>query len=119
MSHTDYRTPDYLFETGWRYAIKLEASTPSYPLKVYTLTERLFDHYITIGPRLGLVTTRAQNLEFFEEDAALFAQWRACATLIDGGLRIRVRAVEERVEGRPIVILVDFTGHTYPRKTTF
>ncbi len=106
MSHTDYRIPDYLFETGWEVCNKVGGIYTVISTKAYTLTERLSDHYITIGPDLGC-DNKAQNLEF-EEDAALFAQWRMRA--YRDGLRIRVGRWKS-VEGRPIVILVDFTGY--------
>ncbi len=105
MSETGYQYPDYLFETGWEVCNKIGGIYTVISTKAYTLKERFSDRYITIGPDLGR-DNKAQSLEF-EEDPEMFKQWRLNA--YGDGMRLRIG--RWKINGSPIVILVDFASY--------
>ncbi len=107
MSQEPFKTPDYLFETGWEVCNKVGGIYTVISTKAYTLTQRFGDKYIAIGPDLGH-DNKSQNIEF-EEDPSMFKQWRTIM-LKEEGMRLRMGRWKS-VKGSPIVMLVDFASY--------
>ena len=96
--------PDYLFEVSWEVCNKVGGIHTVISTKAKTLREELDDRYILIGPDVWRDTE--ENPEF-QEDHSLYIDWKRKAQ--DEGLRIRVG--RWKINGSPIVILLDFTTH--------
>ncbi|HEX2936356.1 MAG TPA: alpha-glucan family phosphorylase [Bacteroidales bacterium] len=94
-------SPDFLFETSWEVCNKVGGIHTVISTKAFTLTEKLNNNYILIGPDVWRDTT--QNPEF-QEDQQLFKSWRSRAA--EEGLGIRIG--RWNIAGNPIVIIVDF-----------
>src|SRR5512138_1154167 len=101
MNDTYRAIPDYLFETSWEVCNKVGGIHTVISTKAFTLTEKLNNNYILIGPDVWRDTT--QNPEF-QEDLQLFKSWRSRAA--EEGLGIRIG--RWNIAGNPIVIIVDF-----------
>ena len=95
-------TPDRLFEVSWEVCNKIGGIHTVIATKAQTVTRRLGDRYMLIGPDLSHEGVNAE----FEEDASLLKAWRQ--SVYDDGIRIRVG--RWKVKGEPIAILVDFTS---------
>jgi len=95
--------PDYLFEVSWEVCHRIGGIHTVLATKAKFLSEDLNDRHIHIGPDIWMDTQ--ENPEF-EEDPILFRSWRISAA--KNGLRIRVG--RWNVPGKPIAILVDFSG---------
>ncbi len=93
----------FLFETSWEVCNKVGGIHTVVGTKAQTVMEEYGDNYITIGPDLLRETP---NPEFIQDDS-LYATWRA--TAYRDGLRVRIG--RWKVEGNPIVILVDYTAY--------
>lgn len=93
-------SPDYLFEVSWEVCNKIGGIHTVISTKALTLTNRLNNNYILIGPDVW--REEGKNPEF-EEDKRLFKSWRDKAA--EEGLRIRVG--HWKIEGNPIAIIVD------------
>ncbi len=100
-------TPDYLFEASWEVCNKVGGIHTVIATKAQTALRKFNDRYILIGPDLQ---HEGVNPEF-EEDANLLKGWRQ--SLYGEGIRIRVG--RWKINGAPIVVLVDFTS-LFPRK---
>jgi len=100
-------TPDYLFEVSWEVCNKIGGIHTVISTKALTATKKFGDNYILIGPDVANEGAAPE----FEEDANLLKAWRQ--TVYEDGIRIRVG--RWKIEGRPMVILVDFTS-LFPRK---
>jgi phosphorylase/glycogen(starch) synthase len=96
--------PDYLFEVSWEVCNKIGGIHTVISTKALTLTEQFKDNYILIGPDVWKETH--QNPEFIE-DRFLLKSWREIAE--SEGHRIKVG--RWNTNGKPIVILVDFTPY--------
>ena len=95
-------TPDYLFEVSWEVCNKVGGIHTVISTKALTATRKFGDHYILIGPDFQHEGTNPE----FEEDLELLKSWRQ--SVYSEGLRIRVG--RWKVQGSPLVILVDFTS---------
>ena len=92
--------PDHLFEVSWEVCNKVGGIHTVIATKALTVTKRMGDNYIVIGPDL---MQESQNPEF-EADDTLMTAWRE--SLYEDGIRVRIG--RWNVEGRPIAILIDF-----------
>ena len=92
--------PDHLFEVSWEVCNKVGGIHTVIATKALTVTKRMGDNYIVVGPDL---MQESQNPEF-EADDTLMTAWRE--SLYEEGLRVRIG--RWNVEGRPIAILIDF-----------
>ena len=94
--------PDYLFEVSWEVCNKIGGIHTVVSTKAPVMTRRYGDRYVLIGPDLR---HEGGNPEF-EEDPSLLQSWRRSLY----GEGVRVRAGRWRIEGSPLVVLVDFTS---------
>ena len=99
--------PDFLFEVSWEVCNKVGGIHTVIATKALTMTRRMNDRYILIGPDTHHEGGNAE----FEEDANLLKEWRQI--VYNEGIRIRVG--RWKVNGNPIAILVDFSSFI-PRK---
>ncbi|MFR9641524.1 MAG: alpha-glucan family phosphorylase [Rikenellaceae bacterium] len=93
--------PDYLFEVSWEVCNKVGGIHTVVSTKALTVTKKMGDNYILIGPDFN---SDVENLEF-AEDRSLLTHLRH--KLHAAGIRARVG--RWRIAGEPIVVLVDFT----------
>ncbi|MFR9564864.1 MAG: alpha-glucan family phosphorylase [Rikenellaceae bacterium] len=93
---------DLLFEVSWEVCNKVGGIHTVVATKALTVNKNLGDNYILVGPDIA---SDGGNLEF-EEDQNLLKSWRK--VLFNEGVRIRVG--RWKIEGSPIVVLVDFTS---------
>lgn len=94
--------PDYLFEVSWEICNKVGGIHTVISTKALTLVKEYKNNLIMIGPDVWRDTV--SNPEFIE-DSQLYASWRNKAA--DEGLRIRIG--RWNIEGKPVVVIVDFT----------
>ena len=99
MSNTS-QMPDYLFEVSWEVCNKVGGIHTVISTKALTVTKRMGDNYIVIGPDL---MQEHANPEF-APDHTLLAGWRE--SLYNEGIRVRIG--RWNVEGHPIAVLIDF-----------
>ncbi len=100
--NTKTMSPDYLFEVSWEVCNKVGGIHTVVSTKALTATKRFNDKYIVIGPDLS----RENENSEFEEDIELLQSWRQ--HLYSEGIRVRVG--RWKIEGNPIVVLIDFTS---------
>ncbi len=100
--------PEYIFEISWEICNKIGGIYTVISTKAKTVVDKFNDNYVLIGPDVWKETT---NNPDFVEDTGLFADWKAKSS--DEGLKIRTG--RWNIEGKPIVILVDFTP-LFPKK---
>ncbi len=100
-------SPDFLFEVSWEVCNKVGGIHTVLATKAQTVTRKFKDRYILIGPDLS---HEGANPEF-EEDLTLLRAWRQ--SVYSEGIRIRVG--RWKIEGNPLVVLVDFSS-LIPRK---
>ena len=100
MNNNEILAPDYLFEVSWEVCNKVGGIHTVIATKALTMTEKLGDKYILLGPD---VFRESVNPEF-EEDPNLMKMWRQ--TLYNDGIRVRIG--RWKVKGSPIAVLVDF-----------
>jgi phosphorylase/glycogen(starch) synthase len=93
---------DRLFEVSWEVCNKVGGIHTVVATKAQVVGRALGDNYILIGPDIH---REGDNPEF-AEDTELLKDWRAA--MYHQGMRIKVG--RWRVEGAPIVVLVDFTS---------
>ncbi len=91
-----------LFEVSWEVCNKVGGIHTVVATKALVVGKELGDNYILIGPDIH---REGGNAEFME-DADLLKEWRQ--TLYHQGIRVRVG--RWKIEGEPIVVLVDFTS---------
>ncbi|MDD3567373.1 MAG: alpha-glucan family phosphorylase [Bacteroidales bacterium] len=94
--------PDYLFEVSWEICNKVGGIHTVISTKALTLVKEHKNNLILIGPDVWRDTET--NPEF-TEDPQLFASWRNKAS--EEGLRVRIG--RWNIEGKPVVVIVDFT----------
>ncbi|MBR4995610.1 MAG: alpha-glucan family phosphorylase [Alistipes sp.] len=99
MSNTNQK-PSLLFEVSWEVCNKIGGIHTVIATKALTVTKKMGDNYITIGPDL---MQEGVNPEF-EADDALLATWRE--SLYEEGIHVRIG--RWKVAGNPIAILIDF-----------
>jgi len=95
--------PDYVFETSWEVCNKVGGIHTVIATKAPAIAKQFRSKYILIGPDIW---QHNENKEFVE-NPGLFKSWRAKAA--SEGLRVRVG--NWKIEGNPIVILVDFSHY--------
>ncbi|WP_075601878.1 alpha-glucan family phosphorylase [Saccharicrinis aurantiacus] len=100
---TDYKSPDYIFESSWEVCNKIGGIHTVLASKASTLVNTFHDQIIFIGPDI-LDNTSSQKE--FSDDASLFPEWRN--QLLKEGLRVKIG--RWNIEGTPIVLLVDFSS---------
>ena len=103
MSNTKKINPDYVFETSWEVCNKVGGIHTVITTKAPSIAKQFRRKYILIGPDIW---QHNENKEFVE-NPELFKSWRAKAA--SEGLRVRVG--NWKIEGNPIVILVDFSHY--------
>ena len=103
MNMTKKFNPDYVFETSWEVCNKVGGIHTVIATKAPAITKQFRSKYILIGPDIW---QHNENKEFVE-NPGLFKSWRAKAA--SEGLRVRVG--NWKIEGNPIVILVDFSHY--------
>jgi phosphorylase/glycogen(starch) synthase len=96
------KKPDMLFEVSWEVCNKVGGIHTVIATKALTIGKRLRDNYILIGPDVHREGTNTE----FEEDPSLLRSWRQA--VYNAGIRIRIG--RWNIEGRPMVILVDFSS---------
>ncbi|MFR9627556.1 MAG: alpha-glucan family phosphorylase [Rikenellaceae bacterium] len=92
---------NHLFEVSWEVCNKVGGIHTVVATKALTVTRKMGDNYIVVGPDLSF---DGGNKEF-EEDLVLLKGWRMA--LYSEGIRIRVG--RWKIAGSPVVVLVDFT----------
>lgn len=105
-------TPDYLFESSWEVCNKVGGIYTVLSTKALTLQRQLGDRLIFIGPDVW-GTDPAPD---FEEDAALFSEWKQHAETADG---LKIKIGRWQVPGKPVAILLDFMPFFAERDTFF
>ncbi len=93
---------DYLFEVSWEVCNKVGGIHTVVATKALVADRALGGNYILIGPDIH---REGDNPEF-AEDPELLREWRTM--MYHEGIRTRVG--RWRVEGSPMVVLVDFTS---------
>ena len=91
---------DYVFETSWEICNKVGGIYTVISTKAQTAIDNYQDHYICIGPDLP----KEKDSDFIE-DFNLYKKWKELAA--SEGLRIRIG--RWKINGNPLVFLVDFT----------
>ncbi len=99
---------NYIFETSWEICNKIGGIYTVLSTKAKSIVDQYHDKYILIGPDVWKETT--ENPDFLE-DHTLFMEWKVQAA--KQGLKIRTG--RWNIEGKPLVILVDFS-HLLARK---
>ena len=100
--------PDNIVEVSWEICNKIGGIYTVVSTKAKSVLHEYKDNYILIGPDVWKETTA--NPDFLEDDNLLL-DWKTKAW--DDGLRVRTG--RWNIEGKPIVILVDFTP-LFPEK---
>lgn len=96
--------PDYVFESSWEVCNKVGGIYTVLSTRARTLTERLGDHLIFIGPDCWHGT---ESL-WFCPDSKLLAPWVTYAAEKEG---LHVRVGRWNIPGKPIAILVDYNPY--------
>ncbi|MCY3001867.1 MAG: alpha-glucan family phosphorylase [Planctomycetota bacterium] len=91
-----------LFEVSWEVCNKVGGIHTVISTKAKTLVERFGDEYVAIGPWL---LGRRESGDVFEEERGHEAFVESCRAL-----GVPVRVGRWKIPGRPLVILVEFTG---------
>lgn len=99
--------PDYVLESSWEVCNKVGGIYTVLSTRAKTLTEKLQDRLIFIGPDCW----KGKDNPYFTEDDSLYAEWSAIA--MKQGLNIRVG--RWNIPGEPVAILVDFEPY-YEKK---
>lgn len=94
--------PDYIFESSWEICNKIGGIYTVISTKAKSIVDIFGDNYILIGPDVWKETR--ENPDFIE-DVNLFADWKAASSKE----LFKVRTGRWNIEGKPLVILVDFT----------
>lgn len=95
--------PDYIFESSWEVCNKVGGIYTVLSTRAKTLTEKLKDQLIFIGPDCW----RDKVNPYFSSDNALYADWQKQAA--EEGLKVKVG--RWNIPGEPVAILVDFTPY--------
>lgn len=99
---TKLLSPDYIFESSWEVCNKVGGIYTVLSTRAKTLQGFLKDKVIFLGPDF-----KGADNNYFLEDEHLFAEWKAQAS--KDGLSIRIG--RWTVPGKPIAVLVDFSGY--------
>ena len=102
MKNETVQKPDFLFEVSWEVCNKVGGIHTVVSTKAQTMTREMGDKYILIGPDIN---REGENPEF-QEDSNMLREWRQ--VLYSQGYRVRIG--RWKVEGEPVVVLVDFSS---------
>lgn len=94
--------PNNIVEVSWEICNKIGGIYTVVSTKAKSVVKEYKDNYILIGPDVWKETTANPD---FIEDENLLSDWKAKAW--DEGLKVRTG--RWNIEGKPIVVLVDFT----------
>ncbi len=100
--HKELAGVDNLFEVSWEVCNKVGGIHTVVATKALVVNKALGDNYILIGPDIH---REGDNPEF-AEDTELLKDWRQ--KMYREGIRIKVG--RWKIEGEPLVVLVDFTS---------
>lgn len=92
--------PDYIFESSWEVCNKVGGIYTVLSTRAKTLTERLKDQLIFIGPDCWGDKVNP----YFSQDDTLYAEWKTEA--LKEGLKVKVG--RWNIPGEPVAVLVDF-----------
>lgn len=106
------KTPELLFESSWEVCNKVGGIYTVLSTKAHTLQQIFNDKVIFIGPDVWADTV----VPDFQEEVALFADWKRHAEEVD---HLRVKVGRWNVPGTPPVILVDFKPYFSERDAFF
>ena len=106
------KTPELLFESSWEVCNKVGGIYTVLSTKAHTLQQIFNDKEIFIGPDVWADTV----VPDFQEEVALFADWKRHAEEVD---HLRVKVGRWNVPGTPPVILVDFKPYFSERDAFF
>jgi phosphorylase/glycogen(starch) synthase len=95
---------EFIFETSWEVCNKVGGIHTVISTKALNVVNELGDDFILIGPDVWREDVK--NPEFIP-DELLFADWQRKAAA-EG---LRVKTGRWNIAGKPIVILIDFTGY--------
>ena len=95
--------PDYIFESSWEVCNKVGGIYTVLSTRAKTLTEKLQDRLIFIGPDCWGDKVNP----YFSEDESLYAQWKTEA--LKEGLKIKIG--RWNIPGEPVAILIDFNPY--------
>ena len=95
--------PDYIFESSWEVCNKVGGIYTVLSTRVKTLTERLKDQLIFIGPDCWGDKVNP----YFSQDDTLYAEWKTEA--LKEGLKVKVG--RWNIPGEPVAVLVDFNPY--------
>ncbi|MDO5759619.1 MAG: alpha-glucan family phosphorylase [Bacteroidota bacterium] len=97
-------TYNYLFETSWEVCNKVGGIHTVISTKIPTISKKIGDNHILLGPDLGQAT---QTDSEFEQDDKLFLSWKMYAK--QNGIEFKVG--RWKIKESPIVILVPYTQY--------
>ncbi len=92
--------PDVILESSWEVCNKVGGIYTVLSTRAKTLTEKLGDNLIFIGPDVW----NDVPSPYFKEDTSLMADWRAKAD--EEGLALKIGRWD--IPGQPVAVLVDF-----------
>ena len=95
--------PDYIFESSWEVCNKVGGIYTVLSTRAKTLTERLKDQLIFIGPDCWGDKVNP----YFSQDDSLYAGWKTEA--LKEGLKVKVG--RWNIPGEPVAVLVDFNPY--------
>jgi glycogen synthase len=101
MVHSEYLTPDYVFESSWEVCNKVGGIYTVLSSRAKTLQGLLKNKIIFIGPDLR---DQKKNPEFVESETIL-QEWKRQAIENE---HLKVRAGHWDIPGKPVAVLVDF-----------
>lgn len=112
MEKPTIKQPDYLFEVSWEVCNKVGGIHTVLSTKAALLERKLQEKYLLIGPD---VWKGPGTHPEFVEDKTLFKLWRQQMEQV--GLKTKIG--RWGIEGKPIVVLVDFTPYFFERNEVF
>ena len=95
--------PDYIFESSWEVCNKVGGIYTVLSTRAKTLTEKLKDQLIFIGPDCWGDKVNP----YFSQDDTLYAEWKTEA--LKEGLKVKVG--RWNIPGEPVAVLVDFNPY--------
>lgn len=105
-------TPEYIFETSWEVCNMVGGIYTVLSTKALTLQQQHGDKLIFIGPD---VWTNGES-PYFEEDAALFVQWK---NFSKNHYNLPLRIGRWKIPGHPVAVLVDFSSLWKQKNTIY
>ncbi|MEB2785269.1 glycogen/starch synthase [Algoriphagus persicinus] len=112
MEKPSIKQPDYLFEVSWEVCNKVGGIHTVLSTKAALVERKFLEKYICIGPD---VWKGSGTHPEFVEDKTLFKLWRQ--QMEQMGLKTKIG--RWRINGNPIVVLVDFTPYFFERNEVF